>query len=94
MHYPKGYDQVEILRLSYRAPSLVCLNINGGILNKKPTKKERIRSKVLITFEAKIIHSKNVDVVDLLKKETEFLAEPQSVNGCVTDLKLKSVTIS
>ena len=56
----------------------------------KPNEKEMI-SEVTILFKAKIIHKKTMNAFELLSKETEFLAEPKSANGCVIDLKLKSM---
>ena len=39
----------------------------------------------------KVIIRDGVSMEQLLKNETEFLAEPQSTNGCVTSMKIKDV---
>ena len=54
-------------------------------------KKKENTVKVEATFSMKVIVRDDMDVEDLLKEETEFIAEPQSVNGCVIGMKLKDV---
>ena len=53
-----------------------------------PRKKLENVVKVEATFKMKVIVRNGMDINELLKKETEYIAEPQSVNGCVIDMKL------
>jgi len=47
--------------------------------------------KIEITLIAEVIIRDDKNLETLLKKETEYLAEPQSANGCVKpDIKFKS----
>ena len=39
----------------------------------------------------KVMVRENMDVDHLLKKETSFLAEPQSTNGCVMSMDIKDI---
>ena len=60
---------------------------------KKPKKiKEGVVS-ARISFDVKVIIRDNMDIMNLLKNETEFLAEPNSTNGCIMDMKLKEITL-
>ena len=54
-------------------------------------KKKDIKTKIKIVFNAEVILRDGIKAKDLLMKETDFLAEPQSTNGCVTELKIESV---
>lgn len=54
-------------------------------------KKKECTIKAEVTFEMKVIIRDGVSMEQLLKNETEFLAEPQSTNGCVTSMKIKDV---
>jgi len=51
------------------------------------------KQKVKITFEADVILRKGIDPKILITKETEFIAEPQSANGCITQFKLTGVEV-
>ena len=56
-----------------------------------PRKKLENVVKVEATFKMKVIVRNGMDINQLLKKETEYIAEPQSVNGCVINMKLKDI---
>lgn len=45
-----------------------------------------------IIFNVKVIIRDDMDVKDLIKKETEFIAEPQSANGCIKSMSIKKIT--
>ena len=53
--------------------------------------KER-KEEVIVTFKVKVVVRDDTTVKDLLTNQTEFIAEPRSINGCVLDMKLKSIT--
>lgn len=56
--------------------------------------KEKRKDKTVtveVTFKMKIIVRDGVSLEDLIKKETSFIAEPNSVNGCVVDMKVKNI---
>ena len=41
---------------------------------------------VEVTFKMKVIIRNDMSIYDLLEKETEYIAEPQSTNGCVVEM--------
>ncbi len=54
-------------------------------------KKKRNHVKVDITFRAEIIIDNGVSVEKLLRKETGYIFEPHSINGCVFKKEIKSI---
>jgi len=53
-----------------------------------PRKKREKTVNLEVTFKTNLIIREGVSVYDLLFKETEFIAEPQSTNGCVTSMEV------
>ena len=58
-------------------------------MSRRNHKEKKVKAR--LTFDVKVIVREGVSLGDLLNKETEFLAEPKSVNGCVIDMKLTKV---
>ena len=50
-------------------------------------KDNELIEEALVTFRIKAIVRKGIDMKELLTKHTDFLAEPTSVHGCVTEMK-------
>lgn len=53
-------------------------------------KKENVID-VDVTFRMKVLIRGDKNIDELLEKETSFLAEPNSVNGCVLKMNLKDI---
>ena len=53
-----------------------------------PRKKKEETVTVEVTLKMNTLLRDGVSIYQLLDKETEFLAEPQSINGCVTSIDL------
>jgi hypothetical protein len=47
--------------------------------------------KVKVTFSLILKLKEGADLETLLKKETEFLAEPKTANGVVLDMRLQTI---
>lgn len=47
--------------------------------------------KVEVTFSIEAIVRKDMSIEDLLTKETDFIAEPTSANGCVLSMRIKKI---
>jgi hypothetical protein len=68
-------------------------------MEKKMPKDEKLKKskeniiEVQVVFNIKAIARKGVTIIELLKNQTEFLAEPKTANGCVMEMKLDRIMI-
>jgi hypothetical protein len=52
------------------------------------TKKVSKRFKYRVILEVSGVINKDTDLIALLLHETEYLAEPKTANGCITNIRI------